>query len=288
MSLGFVVCLFDIAASEPNTLDEVVLSENFDSIVPGNLPNGWMQIDVDSGASPIFYNNPSVWQVLSRTGFPTHSGPCVVANGYNSDGSPNDDWLIMPLQTLTGTITLSYWVSSQDLANPETFQIRVSTGGHPPADFTHLIATISNAPRPWTYHTHNLSQFAGTPFYIAFHYISVDRFAIKIDDVILEGTGSPISEEAIDSRLAGFSFNGNYPNPFNAATTFSFSLGQPAQAKLILYSILGQEEASLLDKFVEAGVQKIAFDGSFLTSGLYFARFTAGGASTTRKVVILK
>jgi subtilisin-like proprotein convertase family protein len=85
-----------------------------------------------------------------------------------------------------------------------------------------------------------------------------------------------------------FVFYGNYPNPFNATTMFSFDLTRQTYVKLALYNILGQEVARLVDKPIAAGAHQFSFDGSSLTSGLYFARLTAGGASETRKVILLK
>jgi hypothetical protein len=285
--LGLVVLLSPGVHAQPNGLDDVIIFENFDSATPGLLPSGWTQVSLDSGNSPIFYGHPSIWQVFSRTGFPTYSGPCVVACAYNSDSSPNNDWLIMPRENLTGTISLSYWVSSQDPQNPESFEIRVSTGGNQPASFTRLVATITNAPRTWTLHTHDLSQFVGAPFYIAFHYISVDKYVIKIDDVRLEGTSLAVGGSGTDLP-ENFAFSGNYPNPFNTMTSFRFDLVRPGPVHLTLFSASGREVAHVVDEFLGAGAHDISFDGSHLTSGMYFARLGIPGFSQTKKVILLK
>jgi subtilisin-like proprotein convertase family protein len=101
-----------------------------------------------------------------------------------------------------------------------------------------------------------------------------------------------LTGEAVDNpRItlpSALVFSGNYPNPFNASTQFSFQLAQPAHVRLTLYNTLGEEVAQLLNNAMPAGSHTVAFDGSAFTSGLYFARINAGDLSATRKVILLK
>ncbi len=175
-----------VGPRDPHSLDDIIISEDFESYAFGTLPPGWTQVDVDGGTSPVV-SGPSRWQVFGGQGWPAHSGTKTVANFYNSGALPNNDWLILPQQSLSGTITLSYWVSSQDSLYLESYEVRVSTTGNQPANFTNLVADINDTPAPWTQRTHDLSAFAGAPFWIAFHYDAIDEFVIKIDDLLLEG-----------------------------------------------------------------------------------------------------
>jgi hypothetical protein len=79
-----------------------------------------------------------------------------------------------------------------------------------------------------------------------------------------------------------------YPNPFNPVTTFNGSLPQRQWVKLQIYDLTGREVGRLADGMYEAGEHHIAFDGSGLATGIYFARLTAGSFSKTRKIILLR
>jgi subtilisin-like proprotein convertase family protein len=173
-----------------DALDDVVISESFESDQNGSLPTGWTAVDGD-GAYCTWFNRLSTWQVFSGLEYPAHGGEKFVMCHFNDDAVPNDDWLVLPVQGLTGAIRLSYWAAAQDPQYPESFEVRVSTGGSLPENFTHLISTISALSDVWTYYEHDLSAFADSSLWIAFHYNAVDRYALKIDDLELVGTPLP-------------------------------------------------------------------------------------------------
>jgi serine protease len=81
---------------------------------------------------------------------------------------------------------------------------------------------------------------------------------------------------------------GNYPNPFNPATTIEFALPSGGMVKLAVYDLLGRNVATLADGMMAAGVHRLEFDGSQLASGVYFARLEAGAAVRSAKMVLLK
>jgi hypothetical protein len=68
----------------------------------------------------------------------------------------------------------------------------------------------------------------------------------------------------------------NYPNPFNPTTTIEFSIPNSGNVSLKIYNILGKEVATIYDGFLNAGSYSEQFDGSFISSGVYFYRITAG------------
>ncbi|MCX6600360.1 MAG: choice-of-anchor J domain-containing protein [bacterium] len=349
------------------------IDEGFEAVADNALPVGWIQVDVDNATCPdlLFPGEYSRWRVRGMTDIPAHSGSRVCLNHYNAGAAPNDDWLILPQQNLASPIALSYWIASELEAYPESYELRVSTTGTQPADFTNLIYSATDIPEAWTQHTHILSQFAGAPFYIAFHYNSTDKFVIKLDDVLLVGAGamggriqgvvsnsatsSPLEEVEVsvlgtaltastnaqgqyaltsvppdtytvrflkagydtldvegvivtvgdtvqlDVNLdpsgvendgvllpAAFAFYGNYPNPFNARTEFRFAVDRTGPVQLVLYNLMGQEAARVVDDVRSAGVYTVAFNAADLPSGLYLTRLTAGGRTAVHKTVLLK
>ncbi len=81
----------------------------------------------------------------------------------------------------------------------------------------------------------------------------------------------------------------NFPNPFNPTTTIRFTLPAPDAVSLIIYNVLGQEIATLLNnEEMDEGEHEIMFDASALSSGLYFYRLAAGAISKTKKMILQK
>ncbi|MCH8326454.1 MAG: T9SS type A sorting domain-containing protein, partial [Bacteroidetes bacterium] len=67
-----------------------------------------------------------------------------------------------------------------------------------------------------------------------------------------------------------YSISQNYPNPFNPNTVIQYSLPFESNVSIIVYNILGQEITKLVRGNMPAGIHKIHFDGSGLSSGIYF------------------
>ena len=81
----------------------------------------------------------------------------------------------------------------------------------------------------------------------------------------------------------------NYPNPFNPVTTIEFTVPKDGNAKLSVYNSLGQMVAMLYDGFAQVGyVQKATFDGSQLSSGVYYSRLEYDGKTIMKKLMLLK
>ena len=81
-----------------------------------------------------------------------------------------------------------------------------------------------------------------------------------------------------------------YPNPFNAATTISVTLPHAAELSLRVFDIQGRTVATLADGSpVTAGSHAFSFDGSTLSSGIYFVQaMVPGQLNEVRKLVLVK
>ena len=80
----------------------------------------------------------------------------------------------------------------------------------------------------------------------------------------------------------------NYPNPFNPITTINYSIPASLYVTLKVYDLLGREVAKLVHEEKPRGVYKVNFDGSKLSSGIYFYRLQAGSFSETKKILLIK
>lgn len=80
----------------------------------------------------------------------------------------------------------------------------------------------------------------------------------------------------------------NYPNPFNPVTSISFSLSKAGNVTLEVYNILGNRVAEITRQEYPSGVHHLRFDGTHLSSGVYFYRLTTEEATLSRKMLLLK
>ena len=80
----------------------------------------------------------------------------------------------------------------------------------------------------------------------------------------------------------------NFPNPFNPSTVIKYALPENASVSLMIYDILGREVAELVNGEVGAGYHEVKFDGSRLSSGIYFYKLTAGSFTQINKMLLMK
>ena len=85
-----------------------------------------------------------------------------------------------------------------------------------------------------------------------------------------------------------FSLSQNYPNPFNPVTQIKFELDRESMVMLELFDVKGAKVKTLLNEYLASGNHQYTFDGSNLSSGVYFYSMTANGINHTRKLVLMK
>ncbi|MFZ2865571.1 MAG: T9SS type A sorting domain-containing protein, partial [Ignavibacteriaceae bacterium] len=80
----------------------------------------------------------------------------------------------------------------------------------------------------------------------------------------------------------------NYPNPFNPVTSIQYAIANKQFVKLIVYDVLGNEIAVLVNEEKPAGEYKVTFNAAGLPSGVYLYQLKAGEFNSVRKLVLLK
>jgi serine protease len=102
-----------------------------------------------------------------------------------------------------------------------------------------------------------------------------------------------VDEPGQEAVPSAFELSQNYPNPFNPDTRIMYSLDRSANVRLMVYNLLGQEVARLVDGFRNAGSYEVTWDGrndsgSSVSSGIYFYKLEAGENSAVRKMLLMK
>jgi len=118
--------------------------------------------------------------------------------------------------------------------------------------------------------------------------------------VLSDFTVTSVYDDGINGQPQGFYLEQNYPNPFNPTTRIKFTIPQSVIlsgaknlifVQLIIYDVLGNEVATLVDEELPAGEYEIEFNlaqNSILSSGIYFYQLKAGNFIETKKMVLLK
>jgi len=97
--------------------------------------------------------------------------------------------------------------------------------------------------------------------------------AVEIDTILVPGK---------------FELSQNYPNPFNPSTKIIWQSPVSSQVTLKVYDVLGNEVATLVNEEKTAGSYEVEFDGSHLSSGIYFYELRAGEFVQTKKLILMK
>ena len=131
----------------------------------------------------------------------------------------------------------------------------------------------------------------------------VESIAIDNDGVIWIGTYmnglisfDPEPQNIISSQNVvpeTISILGVYPNPFNPATTISFTIPASGFTKLVIYNISGQKVRELVLETMTAGMHNVMWDGrsdngSPVSSGIYFSRLTMGERTASGRMLLVK
>lgn len=118
------------------------------------------------------------------------------------------------------------------------------------------------------------------------HHSSVVQYRLKMIDN--DGSFSYSHIVEVEAGPVGFELMQNYPNPFNPSTKISWLSPESSHQVLKVYDVLGNEIATLVEGFTEAGYHTIDFNAAGLASGVYIYRLISGNYTETKKMVLLR
>jgi len=189
-------------------------------------------------------------------------------------------------------------ISSGGYGNGEIYMTYSDNGG---SDWTDPI-NLTNSPTPGCFpgdcNSDHWSTLADVvDYHLHITYIN-DKDAGGIPQTEGAATNNPVMYLAYPNPLLAirdnanrpiaFSLDQNRPNPFNAKTTISFQLKEPADVTLAIFDITGAKVATLVNGHLPAGPHDIIWNAQDAASGIYIYRLTTGGISYSRRAVLLK
>lgn len=118
--------------------------------------------------------------------------------------------------------------------------------------------------------------------------IGGNKFFYRLKQIDNSGRFEYSKEVEVDVLPKNFNLFQNFPNPFNPETTIKFALPKTAKVSLIVYNLVGEKVATLLDESKDAGFYDVQFNSDNLSSGVYIYRLTAENFVQTKKMTLIR
>lgn len=95
-------------------------------------------------------------------------------------------------------------------------------------------------------------------------------------------------ESASTSTQPAFRVHGNYPNPFNSSTSICFHLPERSPVEITIYNTLGEVVHRMDLGDLEPGDQRVPYNASALSSGIYFYAVSTVWGKATNKLALVR
>ncbi len=125
--------------------------------------------------------------------------------------------------------------------------------------------------------------------------LSIPAYSAKVFSNRSNGSlGIPTGVQTTDLESPSeFALDSNFPNPFNPSTEVTYRIAHRTEASLKVYSILGEEVATLMEGTVDAGNYRTSWNGTdalgrSLSSGTYLLRLVAGDRVHVHKMLLIR
>ena len=131
----------------------------------------------------------------------------------------------------------------------------------------------------------------------------ITDISIKVRDHI-ESSWNSVDVETFGQHVEFFAFDYKsdpnqihlgycYPNPFSSFTTIEYYLNEETKVSFIIYDVKGKFITSLYDKNQTQGQHLLVWNGtdsngSYVNSGIYFCKLSAGSIQKNIKLLLLK
>jgi len=109
-----------------------------------------------------------------------------------------------------------------------------------------------------------------------------------LSNIVAQSVPINVSNEDLEGIPTEFSIDQNYPNPFNPSTVINYSVPEASKVSIVVYDMLGQKVADLVNSEQSVGKYSVTFDASGLSSGVYIYQLRAGTFSQTKKMLLIK
>jgi type IX secretion system substrate protein/carboxypeptidase family protein len=233
--------------------------------------NLWLFCQLGAGDGTVIRVDPITG--VGDDGYQVYTEAQGIAGGIEI--SDSYDPSMYTVATCMQTFQIDLWEGYPGAPSTMTITVDPAEGSILPDGSVDLTVTVACT----------LEQPAGV--FLAMMRISGDYY--DMIEVPIEITVIPVTNDVDESALpVEYALHQNYPNPFNPTTAIKFDLKAAQTVSLVVFNMLGQEVASLVDSRMTAGFHSVNFDASQLSSGVYFYRIETEAFTSMKKMVLVK
>ena len=277
----------------PNLLDTITIQANPGPSNNGGSANWAMFFDLIAGSRNISVTQMTTGSTAAASAsfsvevFTRHGtalgGPVGSGSGSSSDGWTSLGIVPVTQGPTTNGISLVFTLPTISVLAFDTVGVAIKFIGVGPRYFG------TGSPPYSTYADTNLVLITGdgrsAPFTPTGSWFGSRAMTGEIRYVISPVTSiSNLGNEHPNS----FKLRQNYPNPFNPVTRIQYSIPENSFATLIVYDYLGREVQTLFQGISTAGTYEVTFNGSNLSSGVYYYKLTTDKYTDTKKMILTK
>lgn len=281
------------AALNPNLLDTITIQANPGPSNNGGSSNWAMFFDLIAGSRNISVTQMTTGNTASASGgfnveVFTRNGTALGGPVGSGPGSSSDGWTslgIVPVTQgpTTNGVSLVFTLPTISVLAFDTVGVAIKFMGAGPRYFG------TGTPPYSTYADTNLTLITGdgrsAPFTPSGSWFASRAMVGEIRYVISQVTSVGNTGNVLPSS---FKLRQNFPNPFNPVTRIQYSIPENSFVTLVVFDYLGREVQTLFNGVKTAGIYETSFNGSSLSSGVYYYRLTTEKFTDTKKMILTK
>ena len=284
---------FENCKFQRDVIDAMFRQPEDDSVLPfkeHKATGKIFAVDYDLGRRGSAYNDAEYQNTQGNGGPPWNNGwlyrndgvdieKCEddTTNGYNVGWIESGEYLKFTVDVeIGGTFNLILRYA----ANSSTGQIRIAVDNQFASGVTSL--PMTGGWQIWNSITIEDIELTTGPHEVITKFLN-GGFNLNYFEFIQTVVG--VEDEVV---LQEFSLNQNYPNPFNPETIIEYTVGKKQNVKLIVYDILGNEVATLVNELKVPGTYTVKFKAESLSSGIYLYKIISGDFSNIKKMLLIK
>jgi len=282
--------------------NEIILDEEVAIDNSENLWISYKMVNTEAGIYPIGLDegpavetfgdlvspdNGETWLVLSWNGM--NANICLSAEAVNATGervqlsNNNIEQNLQDFQPATGFSSTKFSSASlgiRDLRDVEVTSFKIYRDDE-------LLTEITD-PEARTYSEDYLDAGSYEYKVTAVYNGEIESIFSNSDIAEVSGVDSDYNEVPLANLLEG-----NYPNPFNPATTIKFGIKEESEVRIEIFNAKGQKVKTLLNDKLSAGYHTATWNGTDesnhkVSSGIFFYKMQTGSYTSIQKMLLLK
>ncbi len=158
-----------------------------------------------------------------------------------------------------------------------------------------LIATVNRGTTTYTDYDYYLTSGYSDALlqYDVQAYYQPDNTVSDQEYITVYGEGSGVektaAQDSTESFITTYEYGiSNYPNPYNPSTTINFQIKETGNVTITVYDALGRKVKELVNEVKQPGSYNILFDGTNLSSGIYFYTMRVNNFTASKKMLLTK